>query len=208
VSTILQQSDPAAESPASDKRPKPRRTQIVAGLGVALAIIAVAIFVGGREGFQQIGQGGVNQSILPKVGEMAPDFTAYDISGNQVSLSDFRGQAVWLNFWGSWCPPCRAEMPDIQAAYADLAPKGIVLLAISLDEPPQDAALFAARNNATFTILTDQYRQETGPNYPIYNFPTHIFIDADGRVRYLALSQLSTERAIEYGEQTIAATND
>jgi cytochrome c biogenesis protein CcmG/thiol:disulfide interchange protein DsbE len=144
---------------------------------------------------------------LPKVGQVAPDFTTYDVDGNVVSLSDYRGQPVWLNFWGSWCPPCRSEMPDVQAAYAQLAPKGLVMLAISLKESPQDAAKFATKNNATFTILTDQYMTNTGQAFPIANFPTHVFIDSSGVVRRIVLSDLSTEEALKFGNEVIAESS-
>lgn len=207
MSTTYPQASQPAEAAGSQHSSTARRRHALLSLGLAAIIVAAALFIGGRQGFDQIGKGGINQSLLPKPGDEAPDFTAYDLAGNEVSLSDFRGKPVWLNFWGSWCPPCRAEMPDIQAAYTDLAPKGVVLLAVSLDEPPQDAALFAARNKTTFTVLTDQFRERTGQNYPIFNFPTHIFIDASGTVRYVVLSPLSTQRAIEYGERTIAASS-
>ena len=181
------------------ERPQPRLAQIVTALVVAAAIVAAAWFVGGQSGFGQIGKGGINQSLLPKVGEVAPDFTTHDLNGRQVTLSDFRGQPVWLNFWGSWCPPCRAEMPDIQRAYERLAPEGVVLLAVSLRETPQDAAEFAARNNATFTILSDPYERETGPAFPIANFPTHVFIDREGIIRSIVLSPMDVETAVAKG---------
>jgi peroxiredoxin len=203
-----------ASLPSPSKPPEPgkpeidtvasRRTQILVCLTVAVAIVGAAWFVGGREGFGQIGTGGINQELLPKVGEAAPDFTVYDLKGQPVSLSDFRGQPVWLNFWGSWCPPCRSEMPDIQAAYQELAPQGLVLLAISMRESPDEAGSFAARNDATFTILTDQYEQATGTSYPIVNFPTHIFIDRHGIIHQVVLSPMNTETAVAYGRAVIA----
>jgi peroxiredoxin len=174
---------------------------------IAFTLIGAAWFIGGRQGFGEIGEGGVNASLLPKVGQPAPDFTTFDVDGNIVSLSDFHGQPVWLNFWGSWCPPCRSEMPDVQVAYAQLAPKGIVLLAISLDESPQNAAAFAARNHVTFKILSDPNREFTGRSYPILNFPTHMFIDSSGIVRRVVLSDLSTDEALQYGNELISVSS-
>jgi peroxiredoxin len=159
--------------------------------------------IGGRSGFDVIGKGGANQDLLPKVGDPAPDFIAVSLDGKPVALSDYRGKPVWLNFWGSWCPPCRAEMPDIQAAYEQLAPKGMNLLAVSLGESPNDAAEFAAKNKTTFTILVDPNRKLTTPSYPIYNFPTHIFIDSAGVVRKLVLSIMSEKDAVANGMEII-----
>ena len=182
----------------------PRRlVSVLLGLGVALAIVVAAVYVGGRENFETIGQGGVNRQLLPKVGQPAPDFLAWDLAGQPVTLADYRGQPIWLNFWGSWCPPCRAEMPDIQAAYQQLAPKGLTLLAISVDESALDAAAFAALNNATFTILSDPNRLGTGASYPIFNFPTHLFIDRDGMVRSIVLANMDVETAIAQGEAVL-----
>ncbi|MGH2557809.1 MAG: peroxiredoxin family protein [Thermomicrobiales bacterium] len=172
---------------------------------MAVAIVAAAWVVGGRQGFDQIGTGGINQNLLPKVGDVAPDFTVYDLNGRPVSLSEFHGQPVWLNFWGSWCAPCRSEMPEIQRAYEQLAPQGLVLLAISMRESPEEAAAFAARNHATFTILTDQYEQATGADYPIVNFPTHIFIDRQGIIHTIVLAEMDAETALDHGRELIAA---
>ncbi|MDQ3045192.1 MAG: peroxiredoxin family protein, partial [Chloroflexota bacterium] len=80
------------------ERPPARRAQVLSALLVAAAIVAAAWFVGGQAKFDGIGKGGINQSLLPKVGEIAPDFTTNDLNGRQVTLSDFRGQPVWLNF--------------------------------------------------------------------------------------------------------------
>ena len=99
-------------------------------------------------------------------------------------------------FWGSWCPPCRAEFPDIQAAYAQLEPKGLRMLGVSLREAPVDAAAYAAANGATFLVLSDPDERDTGPAYPIFNFPTHIFIDRDGVIRSIVLEDMDTEQAV------------
>lgn len=174
------------------------------GVGLALAIVVAAVFVGGRENFATIGQGGANRQLLPKVGEPAPDFLAWNLAGEPVTLSAYRGQPVWLNFWGSWCPPCRAEMPDIQTAYERLAPQGLTLLAVSVDESALEAAAFAALNDATFTILSDPDRLGTGPSYPIFNFPTHLFIDREGTVRSVVLADMDVETAVTQGEAVLS----
>ncbi len=173
-----------------------RRKQALLGLAVAVAILLVAWYVAGREGVSDLGKAGINSNLLPKVGEEAPDFVAISPDGQVVHLSDFRGQPVWLNFWGSWCPPCRAEMPDIQAAYQELQPQGLTLLAVSLGDKPSEAMNFAELNGVTFDILLDPDRSLTSPTYPIYNFPTHIFIDKDGIVRKIVLSEMSTDQAV------------
>lgn len=180
-----------------------RLLRIGASLLVAFVIVFSAWWIAGREGIDELGNAGMNASLLPSVGDTAPDFTVYDLSGRQRSLSEFRGQPVWINFWGSWCPPCRAEMPDIQSAYEQLQPQGLVILAISVRESATDAARFAHLNGATFTILSDPDQSATGVAYPVFNFPTHIFVNRDGTIASIALKPLSVAEAIEHGEEII-----
>lgn len=188
----------APNSPSS-KQP---RTRIFLSLGLALAIIVAAWALAGHQGLGEIGQGGVNQRLLPKEGELAPDFTVTDILDNEITLSELRGKTVWINFWGSWCPPCRAEMPEIKAAYEQLAPEGVVLLAISIGEPESVAVDYAALNKLPFPIISDQYQTATGADYPIYNYPTHIFIDPDGVIRHVVLTGVTTADVIKYVQDT------
>jgi cytochrome c biogenesis protein CcmG, thiol:disulfide interchange protein DsbE len=185
-----------ASAPADPRTPSRPGSTAAIGLAVAAIIVAAAVVIGGRAGWDTIGTGGVNQSLLPKVGDVAPDFETEDLFGNPVRLSQFRGQPVWLMFWGSWCPPCRAEFPDIQAAYAELEPQGLRMLGVSLRETPYDAASYAARNGATFLVLSDPDEADTGGAYPIFNFPTHIFIDRDGVIRSIILEDMSKDQAL------------
>jgi peroxiredoxin len=186
---------------AGDSR---RATSAIVGLVVATLIVAVALTIGARSGWDSIGSGGINRTLLPKVGEVAPDFETEDVFGNPVRLSQFRGQPVWLMFWGSWCPPCRAEFPDIQVAYAQLEPRGLRMLGVSLRESPIDAAAYAAENNATFLVLSDPDERDTRSAYPIFNFPTHIFIDRDGVIRSIVLEDMNTEQAVAEANRLLA----
>lgn len=189
----------AHDEPASERQRTDgtgRASSKIVGLAVAVLIVAAALAIGARSGWDSIGSGGINQRLLPKVGEVAPDFETEDLFGYPVRLSQFRGQPVWLMFWGSWCPPCRAEFPDIQAAYAQLEPEGLRMVGVSLRESPVDAAAYAAANGATFLVLSDPDEGDTGATYPIFNFPTHIFIDRDGVIRSIVLEDMDTEQAI------------
>ena len=190
---------PAGDPLETSSTQNANRVQLVIGLVVAALILLGAFAVGVRSGWETIGTGGINRSLLPKVGDPAPDFLTEDVFGNPVRLSQFSGQPVWLMFWGSWCPPCRAEFPDIQAAYAQLEPEGIRMLGVSLRESAVDAGAYAAQNGATFLVLSDPDESDTGGAYPIFNFPTHIFIDRDGIIRSIVLEDISTEQALSEG---------
>src|SRR5665811_1297170 len=190
-----------------------RLQQVVIVAGVALAIMLAAFWIATAQGTGDLGNGGVNSSLLPKVGEPAPEFMTLYADGEVFRLSDLKGQPVWLNFWGSWCPPCRAEMPDLQAAWEELEPRGLVMIGASMKEDPRDSVAYAERVGTTFPITVDpNYLTavadpgafpdlfETAATWEIRNFPTHVFIDRDGIVRAVVLKQMTTETAVAYGE--------
>lgn len=195
----------ASSSPSQTAARQTKHTRLAAvgiSLVIALAILGAAWFVNRDDGGVPAVPGGANGG-LPKVGQAAPDFTALDLTtGKLVHLSDFKGQPVWINFWGSWCPPCRAEAPDLEKAYQEVKPKGIVMLAVSVRESPQDAARFAVLNHLTYQILSDPSQKGTAA-YPVNNFPTHFFVDANGIIRAEVLSNLDTKTAVSYAEQLL-----
>lgn len=207
-------------APASSHAPapaKPRTRSTLLTVGIVVAIIAGSVwFVGERQGWGNIGQGGLNAQLLPRVGEEAPELFTLTGDGQPVLLSQLRGQPVWINFWGSWCPPCRAEMPELQSAYEELAPQGLVMLGISMREHPADAVSYAEAAGATFPVLMDPSflateLQDEFPEYAalveawqVNNFPTHIFIDREGIVRASILAQMDHDEAIEYGEMILS----
>lgn len=187
-------STPPAAARATHPPGRERLLQVGLGFSVALAILVGAWFAV-RPDRSDLGQGGVNRGLLPKVGDTAPDIAVHDLLGQPVTLSQFRGEPVWLMFWGSWCPPCRAEFPDVQSAYEQLEPAGVKLLGVSIREPWTAAALYATQNGATFTVLTDENESGTEA-YPLFNVPTHLFIDRDGVIRSIVMADMSEERAL------------
>jgi peroxiredoxin len=201
---------PAARSKTQPTIPrdskKPAKSQALVGLALALAIVAAAWLIGGRAGFGEIGEGGINRQFLPEVGEPAPDFVAFDSTASWVWLHDYKGKPVWLTFWGSWCPPCRSEMPEIEEAYKQLAPEGLVLMAVSVDEPYEVSLAFAQGLGATFPILNVPDRDLIADRYDIYNYPTHIFIDENGVVQKIIPGQLDEETALAEGRALLAGS--
>lgn len=162
---------------------------------LALALVIVVFIGRERIGIDDL-LPGRDTAGLPAVGEPAPDFAAVDVNGRLVALSDFRGQPVWLNFWGAWCPPCRAEIPELIRVNAIVEERGAVLIAVSLDEPSNDAFEYAARAGMDFVVLSDPERAAIQGKYRVRTFPTHIFIDANGIVREVVLTTMSAGIAI------------
>lgn len=118
----------------------------------------------------------------PKIGEPAPDFTLLDVNGNVVGLSDFRGKTVVMNAWATWCPPCRKEFPELVELYDNNKDRGLVVLGLNLQEPPQQVRKFANDYGATFPIVLDVDADVAG-QYRLLGLPTTWFIDSEGILR-------------------------
>ncbi|HEV2066718.1 MAG TPA: TlpA disulfide reductase family protein [Thermomicrobiales bacterium] len=207
----------ATPASAGLERPAPSsRTRIALVIVIVAGIVGGAWLLGEQQDFGSIGEGGVHANPIPSVGEQAPQLLTFTADGMPIRLSDLRGYPVWLNFWGSWCPPCRTEMPEVQAAYETLKPQGLIMLGISMQEEPATAVEYAQRAGATFPILADpNYLSALVPpgefpevremveTWQINNFPTHIFIDRDGTIRAAVLNQMDYETAVRYGEMIL-----
>jgi thiol-disulfide isomerase/thioredoxin len=127
------------------------------------------------------------------IGQYAADFALTDLDGNTVHLFDFAGRPVWVNVWASWCAPCRAEMPDIDATYRELrssAPGGdLALLMVSLGEDAAVVRRYVTTTKYQLPVLVDPTFEITR-SYRITGLPTHYFVDRDGVIRDLAIGGL------------------
>lgn len=113
-------------------------------------------------------------------GQKASDFTLKDIDGNNVSLSSFKGKVVLLNFWATWCPPCRAEMPTMNRLNDRLKNKGLIVLAVSTDKAVVDVKDFLKKNPVNFTVLVDYNLNVSRSLYKVFMMPTTFLIDKRG----------------------------
>jgi cytochrome c biogenesis protein CcmG/thiol:disulfide interchange protein DsbE len=115
------------------------------------------------------------------VGDKAHDFTLSDANGSDVSLSDFAGQPVVVNFWATWCPPCRLEMPELQNAYDTYRDQGLVVLAVNAQETEPQVRAFFDEMGFTLPALLDSDGQ-VGRAYGTPGLPSTFFIDGSGEV--------------------------
>lgn len=140
----------------------------------------------------------------------APDFTLKDQLGNSHTLSDYQGKVVFLNFWGTWCPPCRAEMPDIQALYeeygenqGDVVFLGVAHPNLGQEGTAEDVAAFMEENGYTYPTLMDEGGAVSTYSYYISGFPTTFMIDTDGNVYGYVTGQLTLDMMRSIIQQTI-----
>jgi peroxiredoxin len=125
----------------------------------------------------------------PEVGETAPDFSARTIDGRDVTLSKLRGKPLWLTFGASWCQPCRAENPDIEAAYEKYRSKGLQVLAVFIQDDKSTIEEYAKRVGLTY-LKVDDSSDEIASRYRIAGIPSHFFIDSSGVLRAITIGTL------------------
>lgn len=121
--------------------------------------------------------------IGPHVGKRAPVFELATTDNKKVKLTDYAGKAVILNFWASWCGPCRAEMPSLNRLYEDLKDKGLIVLAVSIDRSLEATTSLKSEKGLTFTILMDPEKEVYFDDYAVVALPTTFLIDAEGIIR-------------------------
>ena len=132
----------------------------------------------------------------PQVGKPAPDFQLPNLEGQAISLSGVRGKPVLLNFWATWCGPCRAEMPYLQQVYEEWSGKGLEVLAINIGESPSEVKRFLQTYNLSLPVLLDT-KEATARKYNITGIPTTFFIDKDGIIQEKIIGAFPSKGVIE-----------
>ncbi len=144
-----------------------------------------------------------NISVGVEKGNRAPDFELMNLVGEQVSLSDYSGQKVLINFWATWCPPCRAEMPHMQEFYEDYKEEGVVILGVNMTTTEKNhlnVAPFVEEYGLTFPILLDT-EGDVLAAYQLVAFPTTFVLDEKGVIQEKfqgAIHYEIMEQAIEF----------
>jgi peroxiredoxin len=151
----------------------------VAILGVLLVALVFALY-----------SSFVKDPNAVKVGKAAPNFSLERLDGSEVALSDLRGKGVVLNFWGTWCEPCKAEMPALQQNYEKYKDQGLEVIGVNIGESPVTINPFIEQYGVHFPILLDRQSQIT-KLYRIGPIPTTFFISPDGTVEEIFIGQLN-----------------
>ncbi|MFF2908436.1 peroxiredoxin family protein [Paenibacillus sp. NPDC057934] len=160
---------------------------------IAIIFIIGLVLYGGYEYFnkssqqplQSVSSEEESRDVGIEIGQVAPDFSLQDLSGNPVRLSDYKGKRVMLNFWATWCPPCRVEMPHMQSIYENYESEDVVILGVNMtltEKALGDVQPFVQEQKLTFPIVLDE-DGELMQTYQIVAYPTTYVLDADGVVR-------------------------
>ncbi|MCM3588048.1 redoxin domain-containing protein [Mesobacillus maritimus] len=174
-------------------------------IGILLVVlVAIDMIVFKEDGmFNQLGLTGKYKKIenaneLPialEVDSLAPNFSLVDLEGNEVQLSDYRGKKLLVNFWATWCPPCKDEMPYMQEMYEKYQDDGFEILAVNstiTEKSKEDVAKFISDYELTFTIPMDE-KNRVSSDYEIMAYPTSYFIDSDGVIRSITVGGMTKE---------------
>ena len=132
----------------------------------------------------------------PIKGQVAPDFVLRSADGQLVKLSDLHGKVVWVNFWASWCVPCKKELPDIQKLYDEKKAAGLEVLAVNWQEDVETATAFFASRNLDLPLLLDR-QGSVYDQYRLQGLPDSFFIDRDGKIAALQFGFLSEAKMRE-----------
>ncbi len=148
-------------------------------------LLLLALWLGNGESWGQSGRApGLNYKVVPnleptKDSSPTPDFTLADLSGKKGALKDFRGKLVLLNFWATWCLPCREEMPAMERLYQQYKSKGFTILAVDVKDNPKDAVAFLKELKITYPVMLDP-DGEVGLLYGAWGLPATYLIGPKG----------------------------
>jgi peroxiredoxin len=170
---------------------------IAAVVLIALLGVAIVQAMDKKAEPENVSQEAANMGGL-KVGAKAPDFELKTLGGDTVKLSDLKGKKVMLNFWATWCPPCKAEMPAMEEFHKE-AGEDIVILAVNID-PHLDVKAFVDENKITFPIPLDE-EDTVNETYQVLSIPTTYFIDTKGNIGNKYIGAMNLDAMKQYTKE-------
>ncbi len=165
---------------------------ILLELGLILIVISVYFLL------QKTAPPAAPSTVPVKVNFPTPDLTLKDTQGVSHALADYRGQVVLINLWATWCPPCKEEMPTLEAFYNKYKEKGFVIVAINDGDPTADVLQFVKDYKLTFPVWLDPTYIATEKAFNTLNLPTSFVMDRDGTIKLTWVGAISTEMLEKY----------
>jgi cytochrome c biogenesis protein CcmG, thiol:disulfide interchange protein DsbE len=168
--------------------------RMVVGAAIMVALVGGWLLLGG--GIERLRPRNPAEIGLPEVGEPAPDFALQSVSGEELRVSSQRGQVVLVNFWATWCVPCRSEMPAIERVYRQQAERGFRVVAVDVQESESEVQPFMTELNLTFPAVLDRDGY-VSRLYRARALPSSFLIDRQGIIRFVRVGALSQEQLEE-----------
>lgn len=165
--------------------------------GIILAVLAVAILY---TVFTAVTQ--EDRKAL-KAGDEAPNFEVVDLEGNTFRLSDYRGQGVVLNFWGTWCEPCKREFPAMERQYKYFEKQGVHLIAINIEQTDLEVQTYAQNMGMTFPVAIDKTRSIVNAYNAAASLPTTILINREGKIEKVIRGEMTEAQIVAHFESII-----
>jgi peroxiredoxin len=167
-------------------------------LAALIFVIGVIVALSAFPRVQTSPQGVLKSSGL--IGKPAPNFTLPTLDGAELSLSQFHGQPVLINFWASWCLPCREEMPELVQSYENHKVEDLMILGVNLtySDTLPDAQAFASEFNITFPVLLDNDGTVAERLYQIPGVPTSMFVSRDGTIERIQVGVMNGKQIKQY----------
>ena len=194
------------------------RNWLVLGGGLVILVAVALIFIYGLKPASELSElpaqtageaAETQQVLLPEsgpplqIGDLPYNFSLADLEGNQVALDQFIGRPLIVNYWATWCGPCRIEMPHLQNTFEARQEDGLVILALDQDETPEEVTGFFDEFGLTFTPLLDEGK-ETSENYGVGRIlPTTFFINAEGEITAIHRGPMTQSQIDGYLAETI-----
>ncbi len=181
---------------ASRGRPWLRPALWLAGLGLVLGLLAAYVASGSPA---------LPAALLPSDGSAnsraaAPDFTVTTFDGERLTLGELAGKAVVLNFWASWCTPCRAEMPYFERTYRAFRERGVVFVGLAIQDDPESSRAFLRELGITYPNGPDE-GNDIAVRYQVTGLPTTVFITRDGKLVHRRTGTISEQQLVAAVEE-------
>lgn len=172
----------------NEKKSKKKQNRLIMRSAILLIMIAAI-------GYTLYNNATAEDVSLLEVGDKAPDFELVDLEGNDHKLSDYEGQGVFLNFWGTWCKPCAKEMPAMDRQYDAFKDQGVQVLAVNIAQSEFEVNSFAKQYGLSFPVVIDKTKSVMTA-YNIRPLPTTVLVNPDGKIQRIVTGEM-TEQDIE-----------
>lgn len=170
---------------------KKKKRRIIRATILSVLVVAIVYAI--------VNSSDVGEREVLQVGDQAPNFTLVDMEGNQRTLEEYKGKGVFLNFWGTWCEPCKKEMPAMTRQYAVYKERGVEVLAVNIEQTEFEVSKFINQYNLNFPVVIDA-TGDVKQAYNIIPLPTTLLVNPEGTVTKIITGEMTEQDIARYME--------